>query len=193
MTVYHMDMLLKKILVYEIIIFGLALPCSKCLSIYKLSASATTLRQAPIIYNILTNSTKQEVVAVGALDKLTLQRETTCNCTDGETQNQFILFQEIYCSLFFSIQKFWGRKAWGDQTTCLEAGWNMLLPGFSSTRLWDCHLFDYGLITTAHVLPLHKTGLASSSHFLNTFVPFRHFLLLCIVLTINGKQTRFKQ
>lgn len=101
MTVHHMDMLLKKILVYELsIFFVLTFPCSKCLSNYMLSASAITLRQAYIIYNILTNSTKQGVVAVEALDNLTLQRENTYHFTDGKTWKHFILFQEIYCSLF---------------------------------------------------------------------------------------------
>lgn len=86
MTVHHMDMLLKKILVYELsIFFGLTFPCSKRFSNCMLSASAITLRQAYIIYNILTNSTKQGVLAVEALDNLTLQRETTCHFTDGET------------------------------------------------------------------------------------------------------------
>jgi len=140
MTVYHMDVLLQKVLVYELsTFFGLTLLCPKCLSNYTLSASATALRQAPITYYISTNSTKQGVVAVEALDELTLQRETIHHFADGETI--YPLSRNLPQS-FFSIQRFQGRKGWGDQKTCLETSLEHASSWLLFHRPWGLPL-DY--------------------------------------------------
>lgn len=140
MTIYHMDPYLLNISVYELSIFlRLSFLCSKHLSSSMLFASSIPLRQAPITYISVINSTKHRVVRVGHLaDWHYKERPHVISLMKKHENNlrSFKKFAAVFSVEFRSL----GRPE--DRRTS-ESSWNMLLPGSSSIILWDCHLFGY--------------------------------------------------
>lgn len=123
-------------MVYELrLFFGITLLCSK-LYAFCICNSLKAITHFRQYFNQL-----YSVVAGEALDQLTWQSTTTCHFTDGETWKEFTLFQKIYCIFFLAFTSFREEKL--GRAEDLPADQMEYLPGFFSTMLWDCHLFDY--------------------------------------------------